>query len=72
MFSAALTCVPDQRGQIGLPERLRQYADIQNEAVVVGLVSHVEIWSPGQWQKVDAALANDGVNLAEGLRDFGI
>ena len=72
MFSAAVTCVPDQRGQIGLPERLRQYADIEDEVVVVGLVSHVEIWSAIQWQEVDAALANDGVNLAEGLLEFGI
>jgi MraZ protein len=72
MFSAALTCVPGQRGEISLPDRLREYADIEEEVVVVGLVSHVEIWSPGQWQEMRTALADDGVALAEELGEFGI
>jgi MraZ protein len=72
MFSGALTCVPDQRGQIRLPDRLRQYANVKDEAVVVGLVSHLEIWSPRQWQEMSGALADDGVALAEELGEFGI
>ena len=38
MFSGALTCAPNQRGQIRLSERLRQYANITDEVVIVGLV----------------------------------
>jgi MraZ protein len=72
IFSGALTCAPDRRGQIRLPDRLRQYANIEDEAVVVGLVSHLEIWSPRQWQEMRAALAADGVALAEALGEFGI
>jgi MraZ protein len=72
MFSGALTCVPDQLGRIRLPDRLRQYASIKDEVVVVGLVSHLEIWSPPQWQETSAALADDAVALAEELGEFGV
>jgi MraZ protein len=72
MFSGALTCTPGQGGQIRLPDRLRQYAYIEDEVVVVGLVSHLEIWSPSRWQDVRAELAADGVALAEALGEFGI
>ncbi|MGD8997132.1 MAG: division/cell wall cluster transcriptional repressor MraZ [Anaerolineae bacterium] len=72
MFSGALSCMPDQGGQIRLPDRLRQYAKIEDEVVVVGLVSHVEIWSRRQWQEMSAALADSGVALAEELGEFRI
>jgi MraZ protein len=72
MFSGALVCVLDDSGQMRLPERLRRYASIEDEVVVVGLVSHLEIWSPGQWQELSAELAEGGVALAEELGRFGI
>jgi MraZ protein len=72
MFSGALACAPDQSGQISLPERLRQYANIENEVVVVGLVSHLEVWSLRRWQEMSAALADDGAAMAEALGEFGI
>ena len=72
IFSGATTCVLDRSGQIQLPEGLRRYADIGNEAVVVGLGSHLELWSPRRWEQMSAALADDGVALAEELGEFGI
>lgn len=72
MFSGALACVPDQSGQICLPDKLRRYASIEDRVVVIGLVSHLEIWSLRQWQEMSAALADDGVALAEELGEFGI
>ena len=72
MFSGAATCALDERGQIQLPEGLRRYASIGGEVVVVGLGSHLEIWSPLRWQQMSAALADDGVALAEELGRFGI
>jgi MraZ protein len=72
MFSGALTCAPDARGRIPLPDRLRKYANIGAEVVIVGLVSHLEIWCPREWQEISAALADDGVALAEELGEFGL
>jgi MraZ protein len=72
MFSGAAACALDQEGQIELPDPLREYAGIDGEVVIVGLFSHLEIWSPRQWQEMRSEALGDGVALAEGLREFGI
>ena len=72
MFSGALTCIPDQKGRIRLPASLREYAGIEDEAVVVGLFSHLEIWNPRRWHEIRSASLDDGASLAEELSEFGI
>lgn len=72
MFSAALTCVPDGQGQIPLPNDLRRYADIEEEAIVVGLGTHLEIWNPRRWQEVREQMAEEGPAVVERLSDLGI
>jgi len=39
----------DKQGRILLPENLRKHADIEREAVFVGLGRNFQIWSPGRW-----------------------
>ncbi|MGD2143007.1 MAG: division/cell wall cluster transcriptional repressor MraZ [Anaerolineae bacterium] len=72
LFSGASACTPDKRGEMPLPEALRRYADIADQAVVVGLLSHLEIWNPGRWREMRSELVQDGVALAEELGEFGI
>lgn len=72
VFSAALTCDLDEQSRIVLPRLLREYADIQKEVVVVGLFSHLEIWSPHRWQEMRLASVEDSVALAEQLAEFKI
>lgn len=70
MFSGALACTVDQEGQIRLSGQLLEYADIEDEAVVVGLFSHLEIWDPRHWQRTRAECVQDGSGLAEQLDEF--
>jgi MraZ protein len=72
VFSGARACALDQEGQITLPSPLREYADIDDEVVLVGLFSHLEIWSPRRWQEMREESLEDGVALAEELSEFGI
>jgi len=72
VFSGAMACALDQEGQIELPGSLRDYAGIDDEVVVVGVFSHLEIWSPRRWQEMRAESLGDGVALAEELSEFGI
>lgn len=67
MFSGALTCIPDQQGRIPLPHHLRQYAAIEDEAIVVGLCTHLEVWSPQRWQEVRAEIIEEGTAAVERL-----
>ena len=44
--------MPDKQGRVNLPSYLREYANIDNGAVIVGLFDHCEIWNPEEWQKL--------------------
>lgn len=67
MFSGALDCLLDSDGGIPLPDHLRQYAGIEEEAVVVGLYTHLEIWSAQRWHEIGAQMAEEGAAAAERL-----
>lgn len=49
IFSSAERVEADKAGRILIPEFLRQYAGLQNLAVVVGAGDYFEIWSPDAW-----------------------
>lgn len=72
VFSGAASCTPNQAGQLALPDQLRWYAHIEDEAIVVGLLSHLEIWCPGRWQKAKSSFVEEAPALAEGVGQFGI
>jgi len=46
MFYGATQCRPDKQGRILLSPMLRDFAGIGQEAVLVGIINHVEIWNP--------------------------
>ena len=48
-FSGAATCEVDKQGRILLPPVLREYADLQKDVVLAGVLSRVEIWSKDRW-----------------------
>lgn len=60
---------PDGQGRIGIPQHLRDYAGIANEAIVVGANDHLEIWSPKSWREY---IADTEGSMAERLQDLGI
>ncbi len=39
-----------QNGQLQLPASLRQLEAISSEMIVVGMIDHLELWSPQRWQ----------------------
>lgn len=45
---------PDGQGRITVPQRLREYAGLTRDCVVIGAVTRVEIWAPDAWQSYSA------------------
>ncbi len=72
VFSGARAETLGEEGRILLPQALREYAGIGNQAVVVGLFSHLEIWSPAGWDGMRSDSEKNGAALAEELAAFGI
>lgn len=70
VFAEAVDLALDGQGRILLPPELRAYAGIDREALVVGVHTSVEIWSPERWAAVSAALDDDGSAVAQRLADL--
>ncbi len=51
LFGNAIDLEPDKQGRVVIPESLRQYAVINQDAIIVGVGTHIEIWSPEEWQR---------------------
>lgn len=40
----------DKNGRLCIPKRLREYAEIEAEVVLIGLYDRLELWSPFRWE----------------------
>jgi MraZ protein len=72
MFSSAFDSIPDRQGRILLPQNLRDYAGIQNETIVIGVMNKLEIWNPAKWTDVVTTVEQDTEAIVAQLQDLGI
>ncbi len=56
---SASYCSCDKQGRILIPPPLRDYAGIEKEVVLVGVLDHFEIWSRENWEKENLQLEDD-------------
>jgi MraZ protein len=54
MFADASADIPDKQGRIIVPPYLREYADIDNQVIVIGLDTYIEIWPAEVWKRREA------------------
>jgi len=54
LASMAQSTTWDQQGRIMVKEKLRERAGLKKEAVLVGLLTHFEIWNKAAWDKKQA------------------
>jgi MraZ protein len=66
-FSGAFDLEPDRQGRIILPPALRQYADIDDEVVMVGSYSHLQIWGREHWAAEKQFMAEHAAEIAEAV-----
>lgn len=71
IFANASDVSPDGQGRILIPPRLREYASLDGEVVVVGLNTHIELWSPDAWNREREHVEGDEVDI-EGWATLGI
>ena len=58
-IGAAFECSCDKQDRILIPPMLRQYASLEKEIVLVGVLNHFEIWSRGKWDMESTNLSKD-------------
>jgi MraZ protein len=51
IFATAFPTAMDGQGRIALPAKLREYAGIGSDIMVVGVNNNLELWSTENWKK---------------------
>ena len=60
LFANAVDCEPDAQGRILIPTKLREYAGLQKEVVVIGSFDRAEIWNAERWAREEAKAVKSG------------
>lgn len=72
MLAGAVDVKLDSQGRVLIPEYLREYADLEDKAVVAGLYNRMEIWDTDKWEEYKKQTEEDSEEIAERLSDLGI
>ena len=48
-FSGAVEVVPDKQGRFIIPQYLKDFANIKEQSVVIGVSNRIEIWDKATW-----------------------
>ena len=67
----AVDCEPDAQGRILIPAKLREYAGLQKEVVVIGSFDRAEIWNAQLWQKMEDEALQSG-QLEKAMQEMGM
>ena len=70
LFADAADLDLDKQGRILIPAGLRDHAGLDRDAVVAGMHSFIEIWSPERWSVERSTLDRDGPAVAERLAEL--
>jgi MraZ protein len=50
LCASASICNLDRQGRILLSPKLRQYAAIDSEVLMIGMIWKLEVWAPERWE----------------------
>ena len=67
LFGSAYEVEFDDQGRIVVPQELRQFAGLNDQAIFVGLGNRIEIWAKENWEKYSKNLAGEIEKVAEKL-----
>jgi MraZ protein len=66
-------CPLDRQGRILIPPSLRQYAALEKDVVIAGLIDHFEIWNLGRYATtIQGAQSAESQEIRELRRDVGL
>ena len=70
MLSSAHELPVDAAGRILIPPTLRQYGELSQDVVFVGVNDHVELWDKDKWNTYREEIVDELSEIAEGVDGF--
>jgi MraZ protein len=55
-----------------IPQNLRDYANIESDTIIIGVMNRLELWHPARWSEVLAEVEKDPEAIVAQLQDLGI
>ena len=71
LFAYGADCEPDGQGRILLPAKLREYAELEKDVVIIGSFDRVEIWNAQRWAALEQAAFESG-SLEQAMEEMGL
>jgi MraZ protein len=71
-LAGAMECEIDKQGRFLIPSNLREFAGLEKEVVVIGVLNKIEIWSKDKWLKYSEEENNSADEIAEKMSNLGI
>lgn len=70
IVAGATTCELDKQGRILLPATLREFAGLEKDVVLVGVLTKIEIWDKDRY--ADASSYDDMDEIVEHMAELGL
>ena len=71
-LAGAMECEIDKQGRFLITSGLREFAGLDKEVVIIGVLTKVEIWSKDKWLKYSEEENQTADEIAEKMANLGI
>ena len=71
LSSSMFEAEPDKQGRILIPPALRDYAELDREVTIIGVLDRAEIWSRERWNEKLNSLTMDEDKLSKAMDELG-
>ena len=71
-LAGAMECEIDKQGRFLIAGNLREFAGLEKEVVIIGVLTKIEIWSKEKWLKYSEEENKSADEIAEKITDLGI
>ena len=71
-LAGATECEIDKQGRFLIASNLREYANLEKEVVIIGVLGRLEIWDKKKWEEYNEKENNSVEEIAESLAELGI
>ncbi|MCL4464713.1 MAG: division/cell wall cluster transcriptional repressor MraZ [Chloroflexi bacterium] len=72
LFSGAMDVQLDRQGRVVIPGYLREYANVKENVVIIGVNTRLEVWDQQSWQQTVSQAEEESALTAEHLAALGI
>ena len=71
-LAGAMECEIDKQGRFLITSSLREYAELDKEVVIIGVLTKIEIWSKDKWLEYSEKENQTADEIAEKMENLDI